>query len=454
MTTPPDDTVSRDVPATIPEAHELVEKMRDDFRMGGFKVGDVARLLAFVIALPATPPAADELPALRGLLALFERLAADRGATLGYREVFQHAANHVMVAIADLEKATEGRVPVEPALPVAADFDPFAPIDSLPAEIRQDIATERGMVAPPAVGEHAALLARADELAGTSGAAPWSTIRELAAALRASEARREKAERRAYLGEHHFDDLTYKARLDELVPKFRKLEADLARERDTARAELKAAQEKLAAIEAVPLDEPTVYGIFREARNAGPVMNCDVRGSVAVARSLIAASMTEVAIEAFRVGDEEQPTGTKEAVRVAAGLRALWSAVAPALAASPPDDGDALLTKHAKAALQMVLDLSSEATEEVIIEEVTRLKQLEMGEAVAACAVTDELVEEARHVHAEAFRAAGGDFRRGPDGCTAAGARAVLELAAARCGAGDGGGVRVLVRRARCAERG
>jgi hypothetical protein len=43
-----------------------------------------------------------------------------------------------------------------------------------------------------------------------------------------AEARVSELEKLAYLGEHHFPDLTYKARLEELVPQFRAAEARIA----------------------------------------------------------------------------------------------------------------------------------------------------------------------------------------------------------------------------------
>ena len=45
------------------------------------------------------------------------------------------------------------------------------------------------------------------------------------------KARIEELEALAYLGEHHFPDLTYQVRLAELVSNYRKLEAELAAER-------------------------------------------------------------------------------------------------------------------------------------------------------------------------------------------------------------------------------
>jgi len=51
----------------------------------------------------------------------------------------------------------------------------------------------------------------------------------------------------AYLGDHHFPDLTYKARLEELIPKYRQLGADLAtlrQERDEARTEQERLRER------------------------------------------------------------------------------------------------------------------------------------------------------------------------------------------------------------------
>lgn len=42
----------------------------------------------------------------------------------------------------------------------------------------------------------------------------------------------ERLKKLAYLGEHHFDDLTYKARLDELVPLHRATEAERDKLRD------------------------------------------------------------------------------------------------------------------------------------------------------------------------------------------------------------------------------
>ncbi len=47
-------------PSSLDEAHALVAKMRDDFRMGAFKAGDVARLCAFVRALPSQPATSGE----------------------------------------------------------------------------------------------------------------------------------------------------------------------------------------------------------------------------------------------------------------------------------------------------------------------------------------------------------------------------------------------------------
>ena len=51
----------------------------------------------------------------------------------------------------------------------------------------------------------------------------------------------------AYLGEHHHPDLTYKARLDELVPQYRALEAEVerlqARERELEAARIAYASE-------------------------------------------------------------------------------------------------------------------------------------------------------------------------------------------------------------------
>ena len=49
----------------------------------------------------------------------------------------------------------------------------------------------------------------------------------------------ERLEELAYLGEHHFPELTYKARLEELVSDFRKAEAELEAQLATYQAKIK-----------------------------------------------------------------------------------------------------------------------------------------------------------------------------------------------------------------------
>lgn len=47
-------------------------------------------------------------------------------------------------------------------------------------------------------------------------------------ALAAAQSRIEELEKLAYLGEHHFPDLTYKARFEEMVPQYRAAQSRIA----------------------------------------------------------------------------------------------------------------------------------------------------------------------------------------------------------------------------------
>jgi len=53
-------------------------------------------------------------------------------------------------------------------------------------------------------------------------------VADLCARAERAEAEVERLTKLAYLGDHHFPDLTYKARLEELVPQHRALQAEVA----------------------------------------------------------------------------------------------------------------------------------------------------------------------------------------------------------------------------------
>ena len=76
----------------------------------------------------------------------------------------------------------------------------------------------------------AALFALSDFAEHTDGSGEaWAAFQEVDAHITALQAEVERLTKLAYLGEHHFPDLTYKARLEELVPQHRALEAEIAR---------------------------------------------------------------------------------------------------------------------------------------------------------------------------------------------------------------------------------